>query len=126
MKLSCAWMIAIALLFVPTAGVVPAGAQAPAAPAPAKEKRIALVIGIGGYQNAPKLGNPTNDARKMSDALRRLGFEVDERLDPDFRTFSRALREFGIRAQQADAALVYYAGHGVQVDRQNYLLPVDA
>jgi formylglycine-generating enzyme required for sulfatase activity len=90
------------------------------------ETRVALVIGIGAYQNAPTLANPVNDAKRMAEALRRLNFEVQEQFDPDIRTLTRSLREFGIRAQQADAALVFYAGHGVQVDRENYLLPVDA
>jgi uncharacterized caspase-like protein len=90
------------------------------------EARVALVIGIGAYQNAPPLANPVNDAKRMSEALRRLNFDVIELLDPDIRKLTRTLREFGIRAQNADAALVFYAGHGVQVDRENYLLPVDA
>jgi formylglycine-generating enzyme required for sulfatase activity len=93
-----------------------------------KEKRIALVIGIGAYKyaNTPPLANPPNDARRIAEALRRLNFEVDERIDPDFRTMSDALRHFGIRAQSADAAVVFYAGHGVQVDHENYLIPADA
>src|SRR5512146_1439035 len=91
-----------------------------------KEKRIALVIGASAYRYAPQLANPANDARRIAEALRHLNFDVDERIDPDFRTMSEALRRFGIRAQQADAALVFYAGHGVQVDHENYLIPVDA
>jgi formylglycine-generating enzyme required for sulfatase activity len=122
---SCRWAVA-AIVVAIAMGPREGDAQATAQLSTPKETRVALVIGIGGYQNAPKLQNPLNDARRMSDALRRLGFDVEEQLDPDFRTFSRALRQFGIKAQQADAALVYYAGHGVQVDRQNYLLPVDA
>ncbi|HEX2117400.1 MAG TPA: caspase family protein, partial [Alphaproteobacteria bacterium] len=90
------------------------------------ETRVALVIGIGAYQNAPPLANPVNDARRIAEALRRLNFEVEEQFDPDIRKLTRSLREFGLRAQNADAALVFYAGHGVQVDRENYLLPVDA
>ena len=90
------------------------------------ETRVALVVGIGAYQNAPALANPVNDAKRIAEALRRLNFEVEEQLDPDIRKLTRSLREFGIRAQRADAALVFYAGHGVQVDRENYLLPVDA
>ena len=64
--------------------------------------------------------------KSIGESLRRLNFEVEEVLDPDFRRITRALREFGIRAQRADVALVYYAGHGVQVGRENYLLPADA
>jgi formylglycine-generating enzyme required for sulfatase activity len=90
------------------------------------EKRVALVIGIGAYQNAPTLANPSNDARAMSETLRRLNFEVVEVYDGDYRRFSRALREFGIKAAASDVAVVYFAGHGVQVGRENYLLPADA
>ena len=91
----------------------------------AAETRIALVIGITAYQNAPPLANPVNDARAVGDALRRLNFEVEELRDPDFRALSRGLRDFGIRAQGAETAVVYYAGHGVQFDRENYLIPAD-
>jgi hypothetical protein len=90
------------------------------------ETRVALVIGIDAYQNAPTLTNPVNDAQAIGDALRRLNFEVEELHDPDFRTLTRGIRDFGVRAQGADTALVYYAGHGVQVDRENYLIPADA
>src|SRR3954451_14310063 len=79
---------------------------------PQGERRVALVIGIGAYQNAPVLANPVNDARAVGDALRRLNFEVDEVYDPDSRRLTSAVREFGIKAQRADAAVVYYAGHG--------------
>jgi hypothetical protein len=92
----------------------------------AADTRVALVIGINAYQNAPPLTNPLNDAEAIGDALRRLNFEVEELHDPDFRTLTRGIRDFGIRAQAADTALVYYAGHGVQVDRENYLIPADA
>jgi formylglycine-generating enzyme required for sulfatase activity len=91
-----------------------------------QERRIALVIGIGGYQNAPHLSNPINDARAIGDSLRRLKFDVTELYDPDYRDLSSGVRAFGIRAANADVAVVYYAGHGVQVDRENYLIPADA
>ena len=90
------------------------------------DKRVALVIGISKYQNAPALANPGNDARRVAEALRRLNFDVEEAYDADYRTLSRALRAFGIRAAEADAALIFFAGHGVQVDHENYLLPADA
>nr|WP_294550323.1 SUMF1/EgtB/PvdO family nonheme iron enzyme [uncultured Rhodopila sp.] len=92
----------------------------------ADEQRIALVIGVGGYQNAPHLANPVNDARAIGDSLRRLKFDVMELYDPDFRALNSGIRAFGIRAASADVAVVYYAGHGVQVDRENYLIPADA
>jgi formylglycine-generating enzyme required for sulfatase activity len=90
------------------------------------ERRIALVIGIGAYQNAPHLNNPVSDARAIGESLRRLKFDVTELYDPDFRALSVGIRDFGIRASAADVAVVYYAGHGVQVDRENYLIPADA
>ena len=100
--------------------------QAFAQPSSVPERRVAFVIGIGAYKNAPRLPNPVNDARAIGDSLRRLNFEVEEVYDPDFRELTRSLREFGIKAQQADVAVIYYAGHGVQVGRENYLLPADA
>ena len=90
------------------------------------ERRIALVIGVSAYQNAPHLVTPINDARAIGDSLRRLKFDVIELYDPDFRDLNSGVRAFGIRAASADVAVVYYAGHGVQVDRENYLIPVDA
>src|SRR5271168_5580935 len=97
-----------------------------ASSAPDTERRIALVIGIGAYQNAPHLTNPVNDARAIGDSLRRLKFDVTELYDPDFRALNVGVRAFGIRAANADVAVVYYAGHGVQVAGDNYLIPVDA
>jgi formylglycine-generating enzyme required for sulfatase activity len=90
------------------------------------ERRVALVIGIGGYQNAPHLTNPVNDARAIGDSLRRLKFDVTELYDADFRELNSGVRSFGIRAANADVAVIYYAGHGVQVDRENFLIPADA
>ncbi|MDM0115710.1 caspase family protein [Variovorax sp. J22R133] len=97
-------------------------ANAQARPA---EKRIALVIGNSQYPKAP-LSNPENDARVIAANLRRLGFEVNEQLNMPVLQFRRALREFARRVQQDDAiAVLYYAGHGLQIDGRNYLLPVD-
>lgn len=111
--------VAIAILAASALPVLAAGA------AP-EEKRVALVIGIGKYQFAPALPNPDNDARRMAEAFRRVKFEVDELYDPDYRTLARALRAFGLKAQKSDAALVFYAGHGVQIDHDNYIIPADA
>ena len=90
------------------------------------ERRIALVIGIGAYKATPALPNPPKDAHAMALTLAKVGFDVDEELDIDFRTFQRSLREFGIKAQNADVAVFYFAGHGMQVERENYLVPADA
>ena len=67
-----------------------------------------------------------NDARAIGDSLRRLKFDVTELYDPDFRELNSGVRAFGIRAANADVAVVYYAGHGVQVGGENYLIPADA
>ncbi|HEY0837454.1 MAG TPA: caspase family protein, partial [Azospirillum sp.] len=99
----------------------PAGSSAPA-----DEKRIALVIGISAYRNAPELVNPRNDARAIAETLRTLHFTVEEKQDLDIRGFADALRQFGISAAQADVAVLYYAGHGIQVGGVNYLIPSDA
>ncbi|MBP2294812.1 SUMF1/EgtB/PvdO family nonheme iron enzyme [Azospirillum rugosum] len=90
------------------------------------EQRIALVVGIGAYVHAPELPNPRNDAKAMSAALRKLGFTVEEKFDLDNRGMAEALRGFGIRAAQADVALLYFAGHGMQVGGTNFLIPADA
>jgi formylglycine-generating enzyme required for sulfatase activity len=92
----------------------------------AENSRIALVVGIGRYAHAPELLNPPKDAQAIADRLRGLGFAVDLKLDLDNRALSSTLRDFGVRAANADVALVYYAGHGVQVDGTNYLVPSDA
>src|SRR5690349_22345970 len=85
-----------------------------AAAAPVKdERRIALVIGISAYQNAPRLANPVNDARAIGESLRRLKFDVAELHDLNLEELSRGIRNFGVRAATADVAVVYYAGHGV-------------
>lgn len=93
---------------------------------PATQRRIALVVGMGQYNYAQHLPNPPQDAHAIAQSLGKLGFDVDERIDIDFRSLARAVREFGIKAQTADVAVFYYAGHGMQVDRSNYLIPIDA
>jgi uncharacterized caspase-like protein len=93
------------------------------------EKRVALVIGNSAYQTVPKLPNPDNDAKLMSDTLTSLGFFVvggSARLDLDKAGFDAALQEFKTQLIGADVALFYYAGHGVETHGVNYLVPVDA
>jgi uncharacterized caspase-like protein len=90
------------------------------------ERRVALVIGVSAYQHADPLPNPVNDAADMASALEATGFTVVEAYDPDYAAMQRALRDFGRELDKADVALVFFAGHGVQVDGHNYLLPVDA
>jgi type VI secretion system VasD/TssJ family lipoprotein len=88
-------------------------------------RRIALVIGNAEYAQAP-LANPENDARLVAGTLKSLGFEISMHLNLKVREFRRVLRDFGRRMDDDDSASVfYYAGHGMQIDRRNYLLPVD-
>lgn len=89
-------------------------------------KRVALVVGNSAYQNAPPLPNPVNDSRAIAEALRRLGFVVIEALDKDKTGMQTVLREFASEMEGADASLFFYAGHGLQVQRRNYLVPIDA
>ena len=86
---------------------------------------MALVIGNSKYLDLPQLKNPANDARAMVNALRGLGFDVTLVTDASEQNIRRAVRRFADQSDQADLALVYYAGHGAQVDGENYLLPVD-
>lgn len=94
------------------------------------ETRVALVIGNSAYKNASPLANPANDARLMAESLKRLGFElVDGKALtdlPDKAAMEQAVQRFGERIRKADVALFFYAGHGVQVDGANYLVPVGA
>ena len=91
------------------------------------ERRIALVIGNGKYENAGVLANPANDANAISALLKKAGFDVvDLRLNLGVVEFKRAVREFVDRAANADVAVVYYSGHGLEYGGVNYLIPVDA
>jgi len=89
-------------------------------------KRVALVVGNAAYQNAPTLPNPVNDGAVIATTLRDAGFDVDSRHDLSAVEMRRALRDFSDRARDADIALIYYAGHGLEVDGNNYLIPIDA
>jgi uncharacterized caspase-like protein len=84
------------------------------------------VIGIGAYRNVPALTNPPRDAKANAASLRDRGFDVDEVIDADYTQLKNALHDFGERAAKADAAVLYYAGHGMQVDHENFLVPTDA
>jgi len=91
------------------------------------EKRVALVIGNGAYTKVPMLPNPGNDARSMAALLDTAGFDVvDSRADLGSAAFRKALREFSDAVRDADVAVVFYAGHGMEMNGVNYLLPVDA
>ena len=91
------------------------------------EKRVALVLGNSAYQNVAPLTNPVNDSARIAATLKDAGFDVvDSRRDMAAAETRRALRDFADRARDADIAVVYYAGHGIEVDGANYLIPVDA
>lgn len=91
-----------------------------------EDRRVALVIGNSGYVNVPQLDNPANDAQDLAKTLRRIGFEVTEALDLDYRGMRLAVRDFSEQAEDADIALLYYAGHGIEIENTNYLIPVNA
>jgi tetratricopeptide (TPR) repeat protein len=87
--------------------------------------RIALVIGNGAYPELGALPNPPNDARAMAKALRALGFDVIEGINLDHEAFEHTVRDFLLKAVNARMALLFYAGHGIQFDDHNFLVPVD-
>ena len=88
--------------------------------------RAALVVGNSSYAHIGRLPNPANDAADVSAALGRLGFEVTTTLDAGLTELNQALRAFTRRSAGADVALVFYAGHGLEMDGVNYVVPVDA
>jgi uncharacterized caspase-like protein len=105
----------IAALFAATIWVTPSQA----------ERRVALVIGNGAYNNVPKLINPPKDAKAIAALLRNLGFDVLTGTDLTQAGMTDQLRKFASEAENADVALFYYAGHGLSLDGKNYLVPVD-
>lgn len=91
------------------------------------DKRVALVIGNSAYKSAPRLTNPVNDATLVGGMFKKAGFDlVEVKLDLNAAEMRRALRDFGGRTREADVAVVYYAGHGIELDGTNYLIPTDA
>ncbi|MCK1652474.1 caspase family protein [Bradyrhizobium sp. 149] len=91
------------------------------------DRRVALVIGNSAYKSAPKLGNPVNDATLVGGMFKKAGFDsVDVRLDLSASEMRRTLREFAGRSRDADMAVIYYAGHGIELEGTNYLIPTDA
>src|SRR3569833_356494 len=93
----------------------------------AAQRRVALVVGNSAYQNAARLPNPTKDADAVAELFKKAGFEtVRIRKDLGQVEFRRALREFQDVSENADIAVLYYAGHAVQVRDANYIVPIDA
>ncbi|OPY98545.1 hypothetical protein A5906_30965 [Bradyrhizobium sacchari] len=109
-------------------GLTAAAAFAGMAPtaAAAEGRRVALVIGNGAYRNVPVLVNPPNDASDIAAALKRLGFTVSLATNASFEEMRRGLIALGREAAGADMAAVYFAGHGMEINGQNWLIPVDA
>jgi hypothetical protein len=110
-------MLRVALAFVVLC-LLPANADA--------ERRVALVIGNSAYAYAGDLANPKNDATDVSSALKKRGFEVVDGLDLDKAAFDRKVRDFATALSGADVGVFFYAGHGLQVGGENYLVPIDA
>ncbi|MEY9128010.1 caspase family protein [Bradyrhizobium yuanmingense] len=107
----------VLLIFAMWAGAGPALA----------EKRVALVIGNSAYKNVARLTNPANDAALVGGMFRKTGFDtIDIKLDLSAADMRRSLREFAGRTRDADVAVIYYAGHGIELDGTNYLIPTDA
>ena len=91
------------------------------------EKRIALAIGNSNYTNVPKLPNPSRDAIAIGQMFRDVGFDgVDVIVNANIQELKRALRKFANDVDQADVAVIYYAGHGLEISGVNYIIPVDA
>lgn len=91
------------------------------------ERRVALVIGNSAYKSVPRLANPVNDAALVGGMFKKAGFDnVEIKLDVNAVDMRRSLREFSNRTRDAEVAVVYYAGHGIELDGNNYLIPTDA
>jgi tetratricopeptide (TPR) repeat protein len=114
--------LVVASAAVPAVSTPPVTGAESAAPGP----RVALVIGNGAYANANVLPNPPNDAHAIADVLRSIGFDVVEGENLNHAAMVSDLREFLHKAASASIVLLFYAGHGMQVDGRNYLVPVDA
>jgi len=108
---------------------LPAAVTQPAQPLPGPEQRVALVIGNSNYQNTQALPNPDNDAQSMAQFLNSAGFEVIAATDLSQNDMIRVVQDFSAKVAERGpntVAMVYYAGHGVQLAGENYLIPVDA
>src|SRR3984893_16411624 len=90
------------------------------------DKRVAFVVGNAAYRNVPQLPNPAIDAKAMASVLRNVGFEVVEGTNLNRDKMTERRLDFGKKAEVADVAVFFYAGHGIAVNNTNYLLPIDA
>jgi hypothetical protein len=112
--------------FIVGAGVSAALAGFAVAPASADGRRVALVIGNCAYRSVPALPNPANDAGDVAAALNRLGFVVTLITNASFEEMRRGLVALGRIAADADMATLYFAGHGMEISGENWLIPIDA
>ncbi len=96
------------------------------AQAAADARSVALIIGNSKYNKIAELANPTNDAQDLSASLTNIGYEVQTVIDADYETMRKALNKFSESANGAKVAMIFFAGHGIEIDKQNYLIPVDA
>ena len=92
----------------------------------ATQTKVALIIGNGAYKDVPELTNPTNDATAVAGAFLRLGFSVRLVTDASYDDMRRALLEFSQKARDSEMAIVFFAGHGIELGGENWLIPVDA
>ncbi|MFT4121357.1 caspase family protein [Bradyrhizobium sp.] len=91
------------------------------------ERRVALVIGNSAYKNVARLTNPVNDATLVGGMFKKAGFDsVEVKVDLTIPEMRKALRDFGMRTRDSEIAVIYYAGHGIEIDGNNYLIPIDA
>ena len=125
-RISRRLLVGLFVLVPVVLALAPLEAQAAAQAAARAERRVALIIGNSAYAHTPPLPNPRNDAEALAEVLGGLGFEVVEGLDLDRASTTRLLRAYADRLKGASVALFFYAGHGLQVDGINYLVPVDA
>jgi uncharacterized caspase-like protein len=123
---ACRWLLPALSLLVVLPAAWAADRNLEVARKAETEHRVALVIGNGSYTNSP-LRNPANDARAVAGSLKQLGFEVAHHENLGLKAMGRAIRDFGSKLKDVGGVgLFYYAGHGMQVNGRNYLIPVDA
>lgn len=91
-----------------------------------KQKKLALVIGNANYEYGPNLRNPGNDADSIQNTLFKLGYKIDKQSNLGKSGLEKAIANFCLHLTNGDVGLFYYAGHGVQVDSYNYIIPVDS
>jgi uncharacterized caspase-like protein len=112
--LACRLMLSVVLMLVAATNAL-------------ADKRVALLLSVSNYQNVTRLANPDNDAAAISAVFKQMGFDVVElRRDLGVSEMRRAVRDFAAVAADSDVAVVYYAGHGIEVNGVNFLIPADA